>query len=101
MLVESYKLIRGDSCEVLKTLASESIDLTVTSPPYDNLRQYQGFVFDFEGIARELFRVTKQGGVVVWVVGKGVGRRRQSMGFVYRYGEAYRRARAGNHGKRS
>lgn len=43
--------------------------MTVTSPPYDNLRTYNGFEWDFEGIARELFRVTKDGGVVVWVVG--------------------------------
>jgi len=45
------------------------IDLTVTSPPYDNLRDYNGYSFDFESIAKELFRVTKDGGVVVWVVG--------------------------------
>ena len=45
------------------------IDLTVTSPPYDNLRDYKGYSFDFEAIARELYRVTKPGGVVVWVVG--------------------------------
>ena len=45
------------------------IDLTVTSPPYDNLRDYKGYSFDFKSIAKELFRVTKQGGVVVWVVG--------------------------------
>ncbi len=45
------------------------IDLTVTSPPYDNLRTYNGYCFDFENVAKELFRVTKQGGVVVWVVG--------------------------------
>ncbi len=45
------------------------IDLTVTSPPYDNLRTYNGFVFDFEGIAKGLYRITKPGGVVVWVVG--------------------------------
>lgn len=59
----------GDCKEVLKSIPDESIDLTVTSPPYDNLRKYNGFVFDFEEIARELFRVTKNGGVVVWVVG--------------------------------
>jgi len=41
----------------------------VTSPPYDNLRNYNGFEFDFETIACELYRVTKPGGVVVWVVG--------------------------------
>ena len=45
------------------------VDLTVTSPPYDNLRTYNGYSFDFEAVAKELFRVTKQGGVVVWVVG--------------------------------
>ena len=55
--------------EFMKTLEDNSIDLTVTSPPYDNLRTYNGYTFDFEGIAKELFRVTKQGGVVVWVVG--------------------------------
>lgn len=59
----------GDSAEVLKQLDADSVDLTVTSPPYDDLRQYKGFVFDFEPIARELYRVTKPGGVLVWVVG--------------------------------
>ena len=44
------------------------IDLTVTSPPYDDLRTYNGYSFDFEAIAKELFRVTKPGGVVVWIV---------------------------------
>ncbi len=53
----------------MKQLDEKSIDLTVTSPPYDNLRVYKGFSWDFEGVARQLFRVTKDGGVVVWVVG--------------------------------
>jgi site-specific DNA-methyltransferase (adenine-specific) len=53
----------------MKSLPDASIDLTVTSPPYDNLRTYNGYSFDFEGIAKELYRVTKDGGVVVWVVG--------------------------------
>tara|TARA_R110002153_G_scaffold270507_1_gene436930 strand:+ start:41 stop:844 length:804 start_codon:yes stop_codon:yes gene_type:complete len=56
----------------LKTMArmkDNFIDLTVTSPPYDNLRTYNGYSFDFESIAKELFRVTKEGGVVVWIVG--------------------------------
>jgi site-specific DNA-methyltransferase (adenine-specific) len=47
---------------------AECIDLTVTSPPYDNLRTYKGYTFDFEAIAAQLYRVTKPGGVVVWVV---------------------------------
>jgi site-specific DNA-methyltransferase (adenine-specific) len=58
----------GDCLEVMKSLPDASIDLTVTSPPYDNLRTYNGYSFDFEGIAKELYRVTKNGGVVVWVV---------------------------------
>lgn len=44
------------------------VDLTVTSPPYDNLRDYNGYSFDFPAISKELFRVTKDGGVVVWIV---------------------------------
>jgi DNA modification methylase len=58
-----------DCLEGLKLLKDSSIDLTVTSPPYDDLRKYKGYSFDFEPIARELYRITKEGGVVVWVVG--------------------------------
>ena len=63
------QIICGDCLEVMKGLPDKCIDLTVTSPPYDNLRTYNGFSFDFEGIAKELYRITKDGGVVVWVVG--------------------------------
>ncbi|HFA49981.1 MAG TPA: site-specific DNA-methyltransferase, partial [Bacteroidetes bacterium] len=63
------KISEGNCVEVMKKFASNSIDLTLTSPPYDNLRSYKGYVFPFEDIAKELFRVTKEGGVVVWVVG--------------------------------
>jgi len=59
----------GDCAKKLKEISDESIDLVVTSPPYDNLRQYKGYTFDFETIAKELFRVIKKGGVIVWVVG--------------------------------
>lgn len=62
-------ILTGDARDMLATLPAASIDLTVTSPPYDNLRKYGGYSFDFEAIAAELFRVTKDGGVVVWVVG--------------------------------
>lgn len=51
-----------------REIPDASIQLTVTSPPYDNLRKYNGFTWDFEACAHELFRVTKPGGVVVWVV---------------------------------
>jgi len=61
-------LIQWDCLEVLRTFSDCSIDLTVTSPPYDNLRDYHGYSFEFQGIAQELYRVTKDWGVVVWVV---------------------------------
>lgn len=54
---------------MVDNLGSETIDLTVTSPPYDNLRDYRGYSFRFEDIAKALYLVTKKGGVVVWVVG--------------------------------
>jgi site-specific DNA-methyltransferase (adenine-specific) len=66
------KLLRGDCSDVLKDVESLSVDLTVTSPPYDSLRAYEGLPFDkFKLVAEELFRVTKPGGIVVWVVGDG------------------------------
>ena len=50
-------------------MKAESVDLIVTSPPYDNLRNYNGYSFDVEGVARGMLRVLKPGGVAVWVVG--------------------------------
>ena len=67
--MEINKVIQGDCLEVMKDIQDKSIDMVLTSPPYDNLRDYKGYTFDFEGIAKELYRVTKEGGVVVWVVG--------------------------------
>lgn len=52
----------------MKLLPSDLIDLVVTSPPYDDLRKYKGYSFDFENTAKELFRVLKDGGVIVWIV---------------------------------
>ena len=63
------KVYQGDSAKLMKEIPNNFIDLTVTSPPYDNLREYKGYSFDFETIARELYRTTKKGGIVVWVVG--------------------------------
>jgi DNA modification methylase len=70
MKIDNYinQIIEGNCVEVMRKFDDNVIDLTVTSPPYDNLRNYKGFEFPFEDIAKELFRVTKQGGVVVWVV---------------------------------
>lgn len=69
----SATLHHGDCLEVMRGIASASVDLTVTSPPYDNLRTYNGSLNDWtpakwQAIIAELYRVTKPGGVVVWVV---------------------------------
>jgi site-specific DNA-methyltransferase (adenine-specific) len=58
----------GPSEEMLAKLPDACIDLTVTSPPYDNLRDYKGFTLDWHEIIKQLYRVTQPGGVVVWVV---------------------------------
>jgi len=58
------QIICGDNCEVMLTLPSESIDLVVTSPPYDDLRTYGGHEWDFYGVAWNLKRLLKPGGVL-------------------------------------
>jgi len=67
-MLEANQIICGDCLDVMKDWPDNCVDLVVTSPPYDDLRDYKGYSFDFENIAAQLFRVTKQGGVVVWVV---------------------------------
>ena len=71
--MNNIQLYNGDCLDVMKTISDNSVDLTVTSPPYDNLRTYNGNInqwnFEkFKEIAKELYRVTADGGVVVWVV---------------------------------
>lgn len=73
------KIICGDAVDVMKTFPSNSIDLVVTSPPYDELRNYKGYDFDFEGVAKGLFRVIKRGGVLVWVVGDKIKKGNKSL----------------------
>lgn len=64
------KIHHSESVEFMRdNIESESIDMTITSPPYDDLRTYNGYEFDYKKMAEELYRVTKKGGVVVWVVG--------------------------------
>lgn len=68
----SVKLYNGDCIEILSDIESNSVDLVVTSPPYDSLRTYDNkceWDFDtFKSIAEQLYRVIKSGGVIVWVV---------------------------------
>ena len=68
-MIEINKNYNENCLETMKRMEDNFVDLTVTSPPYDNLRTYKGFTWDFESVAKELYRVTKQGGVVVWIVG--------------------------------
>jgi len=63
------RLIVGNCVDVMRRWPGDIIPLTVTSPPYDKLRDYKGYSFPFEEIAGQLYRVTAPGGVVVWIVG--------------------------------
>ncbi len=69
----AMNLMLGDCLERMKEIPDGSVDLTVTSPPYDNLRNYNNSLdwgeHIWKPVLEELFRVTKKGGVVVWVVG--------------------------------
>ena len=67
--MEINKIYTENCLDTMAKMPDGFVDLTVTSPPYDNLRTYNGYSFDFEAVAKELYRVTKQGGVVVWIVG--------------------------------
>lgn len=71
--MKMFELWHGDCLDLIKNIPDNSVDLVVTSPPYDNLRTYNGSLewsFEiFQNIARELKRVLKDGGVIVWVIG--------------------------------
>ena len=77
------RITNGDSATILSSIKSNSVDLVVTSPPYDDLRDYNNestWNFDiFKKIARQLYRVVKDGGVVVWVVGDSVVKGNKSL----------------------
>lgn len=62
-------ILNMDCVEAMKLMPDECVDLTVTSPPYDNLRTYEGFYWNFEETAKELYRITKKGGAIIWIVG--------------------------------
>jgi DNA modification methylase len=69
------KIICGDCLEVMKDIPDNSVDLVVTSPPYDDLRNYNGYKLNVEDTSNELFRIVKWGGVVVWIVGDKIKNR--------------------------
>lgn len=68
-MLELNRIYCVDNNKGLSLIDDDSVDLTITSPPYDNLRKYKGFSWNFEDVAEQLFRVTKNGGMVVWIVG--------------------------------
>jgi DNA modification methylase len=79
-MIEINKLYNQDCLATMIQIDNNSVDMVLTSPPYDDLRtynkhlsgnktEYNGYSFPFEQIVQELFRIVKKGGVVVWVVG--------------------------------
>jgi site-specific DNA-methyltransferase (adenine-specific) len=63
------QVLHGTCPETLKQIPDNFVDLTITSPPYDNLRKNYNSIWDFENTAKELYRITKKGGILIWVVG--------------------------------
>ncbi len=61
-------IICGDAVTVMKTFPSNSIDMVVTSPPYDAIRHYKGFDLNLHDVGGEIYRVLKDGGVAVMVI---------------------------------
>jgi len=68
-VVDLTGLYVANCIDYMRVMPEKCVDLVVTSPPYDNLRDYKGYSFDFEAVAQGLFKVLKDGGVIVWVVG--------------------------------
>lgn len=66
--MELNKIYNEDCLDTLSKMPNDFIDLVVTSPPYDNLRKYNGFTLDVQIIANQLFNKVKTGGVIVWIV---------------------------------
>ena len=67
--LELDRIYNEDCLATMSRMPDGSVDMVVTSPPYDGMKSYNGYSFDFENVAKELFRVIKEGGAVVWVVG--------------------------------
>jgi len=63
------KIICGDCLEIIPEMPDGCVDMVLTSPPYDDLRDYGGYKFNFQHTAKELLRILKKGAVIVWIVG--------------------------------
>ena len=67
--MELNKLYNENCLNTMNKMSNEFVDFIITSPPYDDIRNYNGYEFNFEKIALELKRVLKKGGIIIWVVG--------------------------------
>ena len=70
--MQTNKVLVGECAKVMQRLPAECVDLIVTSPPYDDLRCYNGYRFDYHAVGEAMLRVLKDGGVAVWVVGERI-----------------------------
>ena len=77
--IKLNNLYTADCVEFMEKMNKNSVDLVVTSPPYDELRNYNGYNFDINSIAKGLLKVLKKGGVVVWVVGDKIRKGNKSL----------------------
>ena len=57
-----------DCVEGMKAIPDGSVDLVVTSPPYDRTRDYNGFSFDLHATGEQIFRILRDGGVAAVVI---------------------------------
>lgn len=71
-MIEKNKIFCGDCVEIMKQMPNEYVDMVLTSPPYDKIRNYHGYNFDITKTVEELYRILKKGGIIVWVVGDAV-----------------------------
>ena len=67
--IKLNKIYNENCLQTMAKMSDECIDFMITSPPYDDIRNYNGYTFEFEKIALELERVLKIGGVIIWVIG--------------------------------
>ena len=69
-MIELNKIYEEDCLETMLRIPDCFVDMTITSPPYDDMREYEGNNnIQFKKIAKSLYRITKKGGVVVWIIG--------------------------------
>src|ERR1700733_51249 len=70
--MEVNKIYNEDCLLTMGRMPSMFVDLIITSPPYGGLREYNGYEYEFHETAKQMWRVIKMGGVLVWVIGDSV-----------------------------